>query len=96
MIILGNYAKNFSIDLDGLWKEMDKDGNLMLDKSECKSFIQIVTNFIAPERAQNYNAKDFTKLFNLYDEDKNGFISKSEMAVFLKKVFVIPKNKVNR
>ena len=37
-----------------------------------------------PERAANYNEKEFDKLFKKFDEDQNGFIDKPEMAVFIK------------
>ena len=44
-------------------------------------------NQIKPERAVNYNESQFDELFNKFDEDKNGFIDKTEMAVFIKKIF---------
>ena len=42
---------------------------------------------MAPLRAQNYDEDDFDELFQKFDQDKNGFIEKGEMAVFIKKVF---------
>lgn len=36
------------------------------------------------DRAKNYRKENFDALFNQYDEDKNGFIEKVEMANFIK------------
>ena len=63
----------------------------MLDRAETKDFIDKIIKHMAPERARNYHPEEFDQLFDKYDEDKNGFIEKSEMAVFIKQVF---KNKV--
>jgi Ca2+-binding EF-hand superfamily protein len=40
-----------------------------------------------PERAENYKEEDFEKLFKKFDDDKDGFMDKTELAVFIKKVF---------
>ena len=34
-----------------------------------------------------YDAAKFDQLFKDYDEDKNGFLEKAEMCVFIKKTF---------
>ena len=82
------YAKNFSKDLDELWTEVDNNNDGVLDKDECKVFLDIVKKNISQERAKNYDeARDFEKFFTLFDEDKNGYIAKIEMSVLLKKVF---------
>ena len=39
------------------------------------------------DRVLNYKESQFDYLFDQFDEDKNGFIEKSEMAVFIKQVF---------
>ena len=39
------------------------------------------------ELAKNYNRKEFNKLFELHDENKNGFIEKFEMAWFIINTF---------
>ena len=36
------------------------------------------------DRAQNYKEGNFGQLFEKFDEDKNGFIEKHEMANFIK------------
>ena len=84
---LGSYASNFTIDLDKLWIKSDTDLNGMLDKEECFKYLSIIKQNCCEERAKNYDEKDFEMLFERFDEDKNGFIEKSEMAIFLKKVF---------
>lgn len=82
------YAKNFTKDLDELWTEVDNNNDGVLDKEECKVFLDIVKKNISQERAKNYDeARDFEKIFTQFDEDKNGFIEKIEMSVLLKKVF---------
>ena len=82
------YAKNFSKDLDQLWTEVDNNNDGVLDKDECRVFLDIIKKNISEDRAKNYEeARDFEKFFTLFDEDKNGFISKIEMSVLLKKVF---------
>ena len=48
------------------------------------------------ERAKNYRKENFDSLFAKYDDDKNGFIEKVEMANFIKMQFKIqPDEKVN-
>ena len=63
MQLLGEYSKNFTIDLDDLWTRMDKDGNKMLDQNECKSYLKIIKQYTDKARANNYNEKIFVKLF---------------------------------
>lgn len=61
----------------------------MLDREECIRYLRDVKIYTSYERAANYDERDFQKLYTLYDEDKNDFLEKHEMAVFLKKVFAI-------
>jgi len=56
----------------------------MLDRKECRAFINELRKHLSEERASNYNEAQFDSLFERFDEDKNGFIEKSEMAVFIK------------
>ena len=39
------------------------------------------------ERVQQYKACEFEKMFHEFDDDKNGYMSKGEMAQFIKVVF---------
>ena len=43
------------------------------------------------ERAKNYDESKFEQIFDKYDEDKNGFIEKSEMTTLIKMTFRKPK-----
>ena len=74
-----------------MWKQHDIDGNGMLDRGEAKTFLGDLVQIISSERAQNYKEENFEALFTKFDEDKNGFLEKAEMAVFIKKVFRKPK-----
>jgi len=67
-----------------MWDEYDYDGNGMLDKAECKDFMDELATHIKPENAQNYNKDDFDYLFTKFDTDQNGYIDKSEMVIFIK------------
>jgi glutathione S-transferase len=46
---------------------------------------------IAPDRVGNYEDAKFESVFKKFDEDKNGYLEKAEMAVLIKKVFAAPK-----
>lgn len=37
--LLGEYACNFSPELDNMWARIDIDGNGMLDETECEIFL---------------------------------------------------------
>jgi Ca2+-binding EF-hand superfamily protein len=58
-----------------------------MDKKEAKAFLSEVKKIVVPERAENYKEEDFDKLFKKFDDDKDGFMDKTEMSVFLKQVF---------
>lgn len=47
---------------------------------------QVVT-LIDQDRRNNYDPSKFESMFDEFDEDKNGFMSKSEMAQFIKIAF---------
>lgn len=36
---LGDYCQNFTSDIDELWDKCDADGNCLLDKEECRDFM---------------------------------------------------------
>jgi Ca2+-binding EF-hand superfamily protein len=54
---------------------------------ECRAFMNYLVQFTSEEKASNYSEAKFVDLFQKYDEDKNGLIYKSEMAVFITQVF---------
>lgn len=56
----------------------------MLDKEECRNFLNELKKVTIPERAENYKEENFEKLFDKFDEDKNGFMEKSELSVLIK------------
>ena len=78
---------SFKEDLDELWDvhDINKDGHL--NKAEAKNFIDKLVQGLDYERAKNYNPENFEKVFEEFDEDKNDWLSKGEMATLIKKVF---------
>jgi len=63
---------------------VDYDKNGILSKDECKDFIEELSTYTAAERANNYDQSKFDHIFEKFDEDKNGYIEKAEMAVLIK------------
>jgi Ca2+-binding EF-hand superfamily protein len=59
----------------------------MLDKEECKNFLNELKKITNEDRAANYKEENFEKLFEKFDDDKNGFMEKSELSVLIKQVF---------
>lgn len=59
----------------------------MLNKEECKNFLAELKKIANDGRAENYKEEDFDTIFDKFDEDKNGFLEKSELAVLIKQVF---------
>lgn len=82
-----NYTAKFTKDLDHLWETHDVDQNGYLDRSEARKFVKEIQRVIDKERAQFYDESKFDALFDRFDENNDRFLSKSEMAVFIKKVF---------
>ena len=70
-----------------MWIQYDYDGNGYLDKEEARGFVFEISQIIENSRAINYNPMKFDSLFERFDENNDKFLSKSEMAVFIKKVF---------
>ena len=52
---MGNYSRNFRVDLDQKWNQHDVDGNKMLDKKECKNFLDDIYPHVDISRKRNYN-----------------------------------------
>lgn len=49
--------------------------------------MQKVAEIINTDRKNNYDESSFDQMFDNFDEDKNGYLSKAEMAQFLKQAF---------
>lgn len=84
---LAGYKGTFSRDIDELWNTHDLDKNNYLDKEEARPFIAALVDCIDAERKQYYDPSNFDKLFKSIDENNDNFLSKGEMAVFIKKTF---------
>ena len=69
---------------------MDSDKNGTLDPTEAKAFMDELQKNCVEDRKDNYKPDDFENLFNKFDDDKNGFLEKSELAVLIKFVFKTP------
>ena len=65
-----------------------------MDKDEAENFVKEVSKTIDQERAKNFDIDEFPQLFETFDEDKNGFLSKAEMAQFIKVVFKSNKSSI--
>ena len=87
------YLKRFKVDLDELWTSVDTNGDNFLDKTEARNFMEKLGQNVKPEDKGTLTMDNFDKQFNLYDEDKNGFLEKAEMCVFIKKMFKKEKKK---
>ena len=70
--------------------KLDKEGNNLLQKSECKVFLAELANYASSYRAKNYKEENFDSLFDKFDDTKNGFIEKCEICIFIKKAFRVP------
>ena len=53
-------------------------------------FLNELVTIIETPRAKLYDKTKYKQLFNEMDEDKNGSLSKSQMAVLIKKTFSVP------
>lgn len=84
---LSTYSANFSVDIDVMWKYHDIDKNGYLDREEARTFVFEISECIDRDRALCYDPAKFDSLFDRFDENDDKFLSKSEMAAFIKKVF---------
>jgi hypothetical protein len=87
---LETYSAKFSKDIDALWEAHDTDKNGYLDRKEAKPYLDQIAKCIDKDRAENYDKEKFDALFERFDENGDNFLSKSEMSVFIKKVFKKP------
>lgn len=70
---------------DQIWDEVDLNKNGVLDKEEAKQFLDALAETLNPEKAAClHGASSHEELFDKFDDEKNGFIAKDEMAVFIK------------
>lgn len=79
-----------SFDVDKLWNNIDTSNKNNLDITHAKQFIDRISYAIHPSRSLQYDKDDYIKfkeLFDEFDEDKNGYLSRQEMSVFIKIVF---------
>lgn len=88
---LANYTAKFTKDIDALWTYHDIDRNGYLDREEASSFVFEISECIDQDRALNYDPSKFDTLFDRFDENNDLFLSKAEMATFIKKIFTKPK-----
>ena len=54
-------------------------------------FLATISKYVSEERGQFYNQNNFDSIFSEIDEDENGFLSRNEVAIFIKKAFKDPK-----
>ena len=84
---LKKYNASFSRPLDEVWAEIDTNGKGQLTKDQTKQFMAQVVTLIDQDRMNNYDPSKFESMFDEFDDDKNGFMSKSEIAQFIKIAF---------
>ena len=70
----------FSRSLDDLWIEKDDDGNGFLEIDEAKEFLLAIQKIIESDRAKNFDMQELPVLFEKFDEDNNGYLTKGQMA----------------
>lgn len=78
--ILKTYPAKFERPLDEIWADYDVDNDGQLDKEQSKKFLDEVCKNIEEHRRKNYQKDKFDELYETYDDDKNGFLTKSEMG----------------
>jgi Ca2+-binding EF-hand superfamily protein len=67
----------------------------VLDKAEAVEFFSKISTIIDEESAQYYSEPRVMQLFEKFDEDKNGYLDKSETALLMKYVFSKPMDNVS-
>jgi len=90
-VILHSYAKNFSINIDTEWDKCAQGDQKVMSKEEVRMFFATISKYICEERGQFYDQNNFDSLFTEIDEDENGFLTRNEVAIFIKKAFRDPK-----
>ena len=63
----------------------------MLNKEEARLFIATISKYVSDERGKFYDHDKFDALFKEIDEDDNGYLTRNEVAIFIKKAFKDPK-----
>ena len=64
----------------------------MLDPCEAKNFLAALCGCMEDDRKHNYCPERIDKIISEFDADNDSFLSKSEMAVLVKKTFSTPKD----
>ena len=82
-----DYDTTFTKDLDTLWENIDIEKNGYLDYMQTQIFLDEVAGCIDEKRASNYDKANFKVMFEKFDENKDKFLSKGEMAQFIKFAF---------
>ena len=68
----------------------------MLDKKECKGFLEGLLKYLKEDgRRNNYNEANYEWIFDEYDVDKKGTMAKWEMAELIKDTFKDPASDAN-
>lgn len=64
------------------------EGNGFLDEFESKVFLEeIQLVMIDKTKSKNYDEDNFKELYDSVDDDANGYLTKGEMAQFIKMAF---------
>lgn len=84
---LDKYPVKFDQDLDDIWHRYDRDKNNWLDRQEASNFMLALNSCVQQDKKQYYSPEKFEKLFTQFDFNKDGWLSKPEMAVLIKKTF---------
>lgn len=77
-------SRVYTMAVEKIWEQFDKDNSGALDKPETKVFLKTVLADIPPPN--HYDEAKFEDTFNAIDKSENGLIEKREMIEFLKLV----------
>ena len=70
--------------IDEIWEMFDDDGNGLFDIDETTAFIKHTLKEMGEQPV--YNEADFHQCFKQFSRGGKGFITKTEMTIFIKKV----------
>ena len=70
-----------------MWTHYDEDQNGFLGRNEAKEFVSKFSEIIEEDRGKNYNPDKFDEQFDKLDDNNDSYLSRGEMAVFIKKIF---------